>query len=177
MDKKEAIAIFVEQAAKHYAREPIAVELIDGPSKGTRLQGCVSWAGDGWRVVMNRNSNDWQFFKHLWHEVGHIHYGDTPKVVDTSGYLDRPTIAGVKNAATAARLDAFLESDSVKEARADQFALDQARRWLPGLNEYLSEIKYILEEPVPEVLADLRKMAQEGKIPWATVEKYARKGQ
>ena len=148
MDKKEAIALFVEQAAKHYTRDPLKIELLDGPGAGagTRLQGTVGWIGDGWHVKMNRNSSDWQLFKRLWHEVAHVHYGDTPKVVDSNGHIDRPTIAGVKNAFTEARLGAYLKQDAAREARADEFALDQAERFLPVLNGYLVEIGHLIQE-------------------------------
>jgi len=146
MDKKQAIALFLETAATCYVREPVKVELIDGPSEGTRLQGCVGWTGDGWLVTMNRNSGDWQFFKHLWHEIGHLYHGDTPKVVDRHGDLDRPTIAGIKNVLTEARLEAYLQQDQAKEARADRFALEQARAWLPVLNGYLGEIGHLIQE-------------------------------
>ena len=145
MDKKEAIALFVEQAAGDYVSEPLKIELLDGLSKGTRLQGCVGWAGDGWRVTMNRNSSDWQLFKRLWHEVAHVYHGDTPKVVDSWGHLDRDIIAGVKNIATEARLEAYIGKDAAKEARADQFALAQAQRWLPVLNSYLGKIGHLIQ--------------------------------
>jgi hypothetical protein len=139
---KKQIALFFCCAAKAIVGEPVSVELMmNGPAKGTRLQGCVGWTGNGWHVMMNANMDDNTLWRDLWHECGHIALHHAKRVIDVSGDIDRAIVAGRGGELGAARLASYVTHvDREREIAATAWGDEVARQFQPALEDYLRRI-------------------------------------
>ena len=145
MDEKKATAHLFLALAKHYVDDPIHVHLLAGPGKGSRLAGCVGWAGAFWRVDIDRNMSTKALWWALWHELAHVYFEDAVKEVSEHDATDRALIRGVDSASTRARFQTFKAQDQERERQRHAWAEQQAERWRPALDGYLEGLSQFIE--------------------------------
>jgi hypothetical protein len=141
LDTKAKIARFCCKLGKRLTGDRFVFELMDGPTTGKRIGGCVSWDGSRWRVIVNSSTSDWRFFRCSLHELAHVVLGHVEKICSPDPWLDRAAIRGAAPVYAQARMKGWaVEGESLRqEASAEAWAETYARLAWDDLQAYLGE--------------------------------------
>ena len=133
----DVVASFFQGISRLYVKDAVEVELLTR-ARSCPVQGMVGWDVDRWRIIADRAMTPKALLVLLFHELGHIHFGDATRTQNSWSW-DRAVFTGQQTVAAALRRQGWVVQGQEPETkpsedRVNEWAVRQVRTWLPVLD-------------------------------------------